>query len=81
MDESDRTAIYEVTEQQTISISISKTSITAALNSHASILAIANFIYGRYNPRVCPIQNINLPAHCRLGSISVFDSFSESRCR
>jgi DNA replication licensing factor MCM7 len=59
MEDSDKTAIHEVMEQQTVSLA--KAGITTRLNARTCILAAANPIFGRYNPNKSPHENINLP--------------------
>merc|ERR1711972_736758 len=60
MEESDRTAIHEVMEQQ--SVSIAKSGITTTLNARTTVMAAANPKFGRYNPYKSPVENIDLPA-------------------
>jgi len=57
MRESDRVAIHEAMEQQTISIA--KAGITTILNSRASVLAAANPIFGRYDELRTTSENID----------------------
>ncbi|EGR29325.1 hypothetical protein IMG5_158460 [Ichthyophthirius multifiliis] len=59
MDENTRTILHEAMEQQTISIA--KAGIVASLNARTSILAGANPIESKYDPKQSVIQNINLP--------------------
>ena len=55
----DRSALHEVTEQQ--SASIAKGGIVATLNARTSILAAANPMYGKYDPFKNITENVNLP--------------------
>lgn len=58
MDVADQVAIHEAMEQQTISIA--KAGIHATLNARTSILAAANPIGGRYNPKVGLRSNLSM---------------------
>lgn len=55
----DRTCIYEVLEQGTISVS--KAGITATLNARTTVMAAANPRYSRWDPSLSVKDNLNLP--------------------
>jgi DNA replication licensing factor MCM4 len=59
MDENSRTILLEAMEQQTISIA--KAGIVCQLNSRTAILAAANPVDSKYDPRKSVVENINLP--------------------
>jgi DNA replication licensing factor MCM4 len=59
MSDSTRSILHEVMEQQTVSIA--KAGIICSLNARTSILASANPVESRYNPRLSVVENIKLP--------------------
>lgn len=59
MSDSTRAILHEAMEQQTVSIT--KAGIIATLNARTSILASANPVESRYNPRLSVVDNIKLP--------------------
>ncbi|KAK7202007.1 DNA replication licensing factor MCM7 [Novymonas esmeraldas] len=59
MDDSDRTALHEVMEQQMVSIA--KAGIITSLNARTSILAASNPKFGRWRRNATPTENVNLP--------------------
>eukprot|EP00884_Botryococcus_braunii_P014652 jgi/Botrbrau1/23188/Bobra.0041s0036.1 len=59
MSEAARSMLHEVMEQQTVSVA--KAGIIASLNARTSVLASANPVGSRYNPRLSIIDNIHLP--------------------
>lgn len=59
MSEATRSVLHEVMEQQTVSIA--KAGIITTLNARTSVLAAANPIGSKYNPRLPITKNIDLP--------------------
>lgn len=59
MDENTRVILHEAMEQQTISIA--KAGIVCQLNTRTAVLASANPVESRYNPKRSVIENIKLP--------------------
>ncbi|KAK2094809.1 DNA replication licensing factor, mcm4 component [Saguinus oedipus] len=72
MNESTRSVLHEVMEQQTLSIA--KAGIICQLNARTSVLAAANPIESQWNPKKTTIENIQLP-HTLLSRID-----REQRC-
>lgn len=58
MEESDKTAIHEVMEQQ--SVSIAKAGIITTLNARTAIIAAANPVFGRWNTSLSAEKNLGL---------------------
>lgn len=58
MDDNSKTILLQAMEQQTISVA--KAGIVCQLNSRTAILAAANPINSKYNPKKSVVENINL---------------------
>ena len=59
MDDNTRNILHEAMEQQTVSVA--KAGIICTLNARTAILAAANPIQSKYNPKMSVVENIKLP--------------------
>jgi len=59
MDDNTRVILHEAMEQQTVSVA--KAGIIAQLNARTAILAAANPVKSRYDPKLSVVDNIMLP--------------------
>ena len=59
MDDNTRVILHEAMEQQTVSVA--KAGIICTLNARTAILAAANPVESKYNPRLSVVENIQLP--------------------
>jgi len=59
MDDNTRVILHEAMEQQTVSVA--KAGIICTLNARTAILAAANPVGSRYNPKLSVVDNIKLP--------------------
>ena len=59
MDDSTRVILHEAMEQQTVSVA--KAGIICTLNARTAILAAANPVNSKYDPKLSVVENIKLP--------------------
>jgi len=59
MDDNTRVILHEAMEQQTVSVA--KAGIICSLNSRTAILAAANPVNSKYDPKLSVVDNIRLP--------------------
>ena len=59
MDDNTRTILHEAMEQQTVSVA--KAGIICTLNARTAILAAANPVHSKYDPKLSVVENIQLP--------------------
>ena len=59
MDDNTRVILHEAMEQQTVSVA--KAGIICTLNARTAILAAANPVHSKYDPKLSVVENIKLP--------------------